>query len=272
MASLETQKQQAPPLDMSGEIKSEKNQPPQAPPTALSGPLHHPTASVTPVTENLDTPPCPPNVTEWLSKQQAYQQHDDLMDTKEQQDEPLGNHDPFTMKQPAAFKEDETDQLPSKVYEDILRYLDTYSDIGNDIGLQQDITCILSPLDYQQQPNGRAKSTWSSSSSSITSSSSLSTPSYDGYYWRAHHSSSSVYHQMRLYSLLANHGMTRLSRYLLDGIKKGLSWCKFLSVLSIALLISLGRGPNHMLLSLDDLDYLEWLADQEDGYVDSYCL
>jgi hypothetical protein len=52
------------------------------------------------------------------------------------------------------------------------------------------------------------------------------------------------------------------SRYLLNGVNKGLSWFKFLGVLSLALLISLGRGPDHMLLSLDDMDYLDLMADQ----------
>ncbi|CAO3614323.1 unnamed protein product [Cunninghamella blakesleeana] len=45
--------------------------------------------------------------------------------------------------------------------------------------------------------------------------------------------------------------------FLLGGIQRILSWFKFLSVLALAFIISLGRGPSHMLRSLDEMDYLD---------------
>jgi hypothetical protein len=220
MASLETQKQKSPapgPVPPPIETKSASE---LTLPVSSTPPLHHATMS-----PPEDAPPSPPNVTEWLAQQQAYhlQQHDN-------------NDDAMPRKTSI-----EDEQQPSPLYEEVLRHLDALSDFGNDLGLETDISQLLSP----DQP--------------LTD---------NGY----HPSALSFYHQIRLCSILANHGMTTLSRALLDGVKNGLSWCKFLSVLTVALLISLGRGPDHMLLSLDDMDYLAWLDDEEEGFVDSYFL
>ncbi|KAI9306585.1 hypothetical protein BJ944DRAFT_248078 [Cunninghamella echinulata] len=58
--------------------------------------------------------------------------------------------------------------------------------------------------------------------------------------------------------------------YLLGGVQRILSWFKFLSVLSLALVISLGRGPSHMLASLDEGDYSDENINNEEDEDDYY--
>lgn len=238
MAPLETQKHLSPapgPVAPPVETKSV---------TELTLPndpmIHHATMSPT---DPLDAPPSPPNVTEWLSQQQAYH-----LQEEHQQHNPLSNNNNTDDMPRRVSVESPEEHQPSSLYEGVLRDIEALSDFGNDLGLETDITHLLSP-------DQSSKDTFTD-------------------HWQHHPSAFSFYHQIRLCSILANHGMTRLSRTLLDGVKKGLSWCKFLSVLAVALLISLGRGPDHMLLSLDDMDYLAWLAgdDEEEGSVDSYFL
>ncbi|CAO3590192.1 unnamed protein product [Absidia cylindrospora] len=236
---------------------------------------------------NDDEPPRSSNVSDWLSEQRQYhshqqhqQQHDDDNDDINEEDESAwmkkettidsqhnvtmdtGNNYDHTMLKPSPPRmgfgtqtKHQQDQQSTNLFDDVLRYLDTMSDFGNDSGLQQDISHLLAPMgDF-------APSIYSSSSSSSFSTSVSS--SWSTAMSRAHWS-----------SLLTNHGMVGkyCSRYLVDGVNKSLSWCKFISVLSLALLISLGRGPDHMLLSLDDLDYLDLMAHQGEPLVSSYYL
>ncbi|CAO3638608.1 unnamed protein product [Cunninghamella echinulata] len=58
--------------------------------------------------------------------------------------------------------------------------------------------------------------------------------------------------------------------YLFGGVQRILSWFKFLSVLSLALVISLGRGPSHMLASLDEGDYSDENINNEEDEDDYY--
>ncbi|ORZ21696.1 hypothetical protein BCR42DRAFT_408144 [Absidia repens] len=284
MVLLETQK---PPLSPSSQPLSSPS-----PPTAAKDE----TASTTPLLNtgvlalrppstllsNDDEPPRPSHVSDWILEQRQYhlhqrqQQHDDdndeddtsingeeeegawmkketsidshqlnvTMDTGSNYDHTILKPSPPRMGFGTQTKH-QLDQQSTSLLDDVLRYLDTMSDFGNDSGLQQDISHLLAPMgDF-------APSICSSFSSSSSVSSSWSTS-----------------------SLLTNHGTVGkyCSRYLVDGVNKSLSWCKFISVLSLALLISLGRGPDHMLLSLDDLDYLDLMAHQGDPLVSSYYL
>lgn len=233
--------------------------------TRTTSPLHQHVDSSPPsaapdsnITTKEDDPPAQSHVLEWileqrhhiLKHQQQQQMNEDgnsNMDTLDLNDIP--DHSSASLKTkrspppPLALRNKKRQQdqeySSSGPFHDILRYLDTFSDFSYDTSLQQDLTDLLSP-DHPPPSYPVASS--------------------DSY--RTGQRPSSFYQQSRLCMVLANCGMVTGSRYLLNGVNKGLSWFKFLGVLSLALLISLGRGPDHMLLSLDDMDYLDLMADQ----------
>ncbi|SAM06234.1 hypothetical protein [Absidia glauca] len=200
-------------------------------------------------------PPSQSHVSEWLLQQRHYllthQQQDedgynemDTLDSHNISDHPSPSlkarrSPPPPLALGSTKRQQGQDHSSSGPFHDILRYLDTFSDFSYDATLQQDLTDLLSP----NHPPPTYPVALSDSS-------------------RAGQRPSSFYHQTRVCRLLASCGMVGGSRYLLNGVNKGLSWFKFLGVLSLALLISLGRGPDHMLLSLDDMDYLDLMADQ----------
>ncbi|KAI8340125.1 hypothetical protein BC941DRAFT_500687 [Chlamydoabsidia padenii] len=194
--------------------------------------------SSTPLADNHPTipnngPPSQSNVSEWLLAQRHYldQQQDNLSMDDMQQDTQLTKRSPSLKNH------------SSSLFDDVLHYLDTFSDFSYDATLEKDLTQLLSPMNDQHYPRPM---------DAVVSPGTSQRPL-------------SFYQQTRVCHFMANCGMVNGSRYLLHGVNKGLSWFKFLGVLSLALVISLGRGPDHMLLSLDEMDYLDLMADQGDS-------
>ncbi|KAI8092515.1 uncharacterized protein BX664DRAFT_347795 [Halteromyces radiatus] len=237
--------------------------------TALTKPpsLDQPDSAIPPLRHmnkvDDSTPPLQHGVAEWVLEQQQQHHHhqhelsNDISHMTQVGKDEKKNDSSITMTplfSPSPHQAKQQQQHSSHLFDDLLQCLDTISDLGNDFGLEQDLRCILS---HPMQHHHHDSSAWSSASSSI---------SLDKFNIHSK--------QLPFYLLLANQGLGACSRYLLAWMDKSLSWCKFLAVLSLAWLISLGRGPDHMLLSLDDLDYLDLMDDQDnmDDYGWSYYL
>ncbi|ORX58959.1 hypothetical protein DM01DRAFT_1405558 [Hesseltinella vesiculosa] len=71
----------------------------------------------------------------------------------------------------------------------------------------------------------------------------------------------SQFYQLPFLVLLMKQGVEKVLQLVFFVVSKSLSWIKFLSVISISLLISLGRGPDQMLLSLN-----EWVENDDELY------